>query len=464
MDIEIIFGPPGTGKTTKLQDILAKELEEYEPEEIAYVSFTREGSYQGLDRAIERFGFSQKRLPWFRTLHSIAFNSLGLRRSDMISKDNYKIFSDKLGMKFTGYYTEDFRHNDDRYLFFDILHRNNPKTAASYLHDMDMRQLQFVRTNYKRFKDYFQIQDFTDIIEGFNKKNNALPVKVAFIDEAQDLTTLQWKMIWVAFRDCDKIYIAGDDDQAIYEWSGADVHYFLNLKGNQTILNKSYRLPKRILRYSKKISDLIQYRVEKDYHGLEDDGEVFLINSIEELSLTKDESWLFLSRNHYFLNQIIKYLKSKSHIFMHRKDLSVSKQKVAAINLFESIRKDMIMSLDQERVLQKHYDGRRLNLNRPWYMNFTWDVEEIMYYRDLIANKVKLDECNITVDTIHSVKGSEADNVVLFSDITKQVLANFQNNPDSERRVFYVGATRAKKRLYIVSPTNRYEFPLRSYL
>ena len=29
----------------------------------------------------------------------------------------------------------------------------------------------------------------------------------------------------------DKVYLAGDDDQAIYEWSGADVSYFQTFPG-----------------------------------------------------------------------------------------------------------------------------------------------------------------------------------------------------------------------------------------
>jgi superfamily I DNA/RNA helicase len=467
MEIEIIFGPPGTGKTTTLQDILTKELEEgTDIRRIAYVSYTREGTYQGKARAKEKFGLIDQDMPWFRTLHSIAFNHLKMRRSDMLAPPSelYRQFSEKMGMKFTGYYTEDFRHNDDRYLFFDILHRNNPKTANNYLHDLDIKKLRFVQQNYKQFKEYFQIYDFTDLIQLFNKDNNELPVDVAFIDEAQDLTTLQWQMIWIAFRNCKRIYIAGDDDQAIYEWSGADVNYFLGLQGKQTILRHSYRLPKRILRYSKKISHLIEHRVDKEYTGIDDEGEVVLINNIAELNLDTKESWLFLSRNHWFLRDIMAYLKSTAHIYMHRKELSVSTRKVEAINLFEKIRKTRKSITEEMKSITKHLIDGKANFSQPWYMNFNWDVEEIMYYRDLVGKKVDLGKCNISVDTIHSVKGSEADNVVLLSDITKQVLENVQNNPDSERRVFYVGATRAKKRLYIVSPTNRYEFPLRSFL
>jgi superfamily I DNA/RNA helicase len=54
------------------------------------------------------------------------------------------------------------------------------------------------------------------------------------------------------------------------------------------------------------------------------------------------------------------------------------------------------------------------------------------------------------INTIHGVKGGEADNVVIKLDFTKSVRENFENNPDSELRCLYVACTRAKKNLHIV--------------
>ena len=48
------------------------------------------------------------------------------------------------------------------------------------------------------------------------------------VDEAQDLTPLQWDMVVKIAKGVDRVYIAGDDDQAIYEWNGADVKHFSN--------------------------------------------------------------------------------------------------------------------------------------------------------------------------------------------------------------------------------------------
>ena len=56
----------------------------------------------------------------------------------------------------------------------------------------------------------------------------------------------------------------------------------------------------------------------------------------------------------------------------------------------------------------------------------------------------------ITVDTIHRVKGGEADNVVLLLDCTKAVQNNLVANVDEELRVLYVAMTRCRWSLHIV--------------
>lgn len=460
MDIEITFGPPGTGKTSYLLQVLEREMRSHGTEEIAYVSFTKEGANQGRRRAFSELSVDEESVPYFRTLHSIAFRSLRMRRSQVISKRDYRLFSDKMGMKFTGYYTEDFRHNDDLYLFFNILHRNNPRTASNYLYVLDIDILRHVTRNYREFKEYYRIYDYTDMIELFNKENRALPVKVAIIDEAQDLTTLQWNMIWVAFRDCERVYIAGDDDQAIYEWSGADVNYFLGLDGSVNILRKSYRLPKNILEFSKRITRLIGHRVDKDYEGLDEMGEVTEVNSLEEIEITEDEAWLFLSRNRYFLEFVKVFIKNKGLLYTNRGKLSIDHKEVEAIKLFERVRKTREMSKADETSLRYHRVRPDFDLGLPWYDNFDWDTGRINYYRDIIANRTDLGRCNIRIDTIHSVKGGEADNVVVLLDITRQVYLNTIHNPDSEHRVFYVACTRAKKRLFVVHGDYRYQYQI----
>ena len=67
-----IFGPPGTGKTTQLINIVQKELDSgTKPESIAFVSFSRKAAEEARTRAAEKLGMDVGQMVWFRTLHSL---------------------------------------------------------------------------------------------------------------------------------------------------------------------------------------------------------------------------------------------------------------------------------------------------------------------------------------------------------------------------------------------------------
>jgi superfamily I DNA/RNA helicase len=94
----------------------------------------------------------------------------------------------------------------------------------------------------------------------------------------------------------------------------------------------------------------------------------------------------------------------------------------------------------------------------PWYEALTKiEKEEVMYLRRLIKNhgpKILTSEAQIKMSTIHAAKGGQADNVVLLTDMSSQTRASFDRNPDTERRVFYVGVTRAITHLTLVGTEN----------
>jgi len=454
-NVHMLFGAPGCGKTTRLMDILTNELKQNDPDHIAFVSFTRKGTYEGVERAKQLYNFKEEDLPYFRTLHSIAFRAGGYTRYDMISKTDYKAFSDALGMKFTGYYSEEFYSNDDKYLFMHFMKRNNPQTAKVYSNDLDNNTLKMVESNYARYKDFGHVHDFTDIIERFIEADEPLPVDIAIIDEAQDLTTLQWRMCEVAFRNCKRIYVAGDDDQAIYEWSGADVDYFLKMKSvKKEILDQSYRLPKKILTVAKNVSRMIGMRVEKNFAPVNDDGAVTMYNNLDMLPLNTNESWYFITRNNWFLQKYRDYLKKQARVYMDKEALSYEPKQIEAINTFENARKKRVLSDTDEMKLKLHVNGK-IDLSKPWFEVLNFDNDTMAYYRDLIKQKTNLHDRSITVNTIHGVKGGEADNVVLMLDFTKSVRHNMERNPDSELRCLYVAVTRAKKHLHIIHSNSR---------
>jgi len=64
----------------------------------------------------------------------------------------------------------------------------------------------------------------------------------------------------------------------------------------------------------------------------------------------------------------------------------------------------------------------------------------------------------IRISTIHGVKGGEADNVCLMTDIAPRTFDEMNKDLDSELRVFYVGVTRAKQSLHLLNPQTNMSF------
>jgi superfamily I DNA/RNA helicase len=62
----------------------------------------------------------------------------------------------------------------------------------------------------------------------------------------------------------------------------------------------------------------------------------------------------------------------------------------------------------------------------------------------------------IKLSTIHGTKGGEAENVVLFTDLTSSAIQSSVRGPHPQdiHRVFYVAVTRTKQNLFIVEPEN----------
>ena len=69
--------------------------------------------------------------------------------------------------------------------------------------------------------------DFEDMLEKALAPNIIFPdYKVVMVDEVQDLTPLEWRVIAKLGLTTEELYLVGDDDQAIYGWKGANVKIF----------------------------------------------------------------------------------------------------------------------------------------------------------------------------------------------------------------------------------------------
>jgi len=103
--MHIVLGPPGTGKTTRLLGLVEQYLQSgVAPDRIGYFAFTRRAADEAITRACEKFSLTKKDLPFFRTLHSLAFMQTGLSHSQVMTGDKYQEVADwlKIGKFYSG--------------------------------------------------------------------------------------------------------------------------------------------------------------------------------------------------------------------------------------------------------------------------------------------------------------------------------------------------------------------------
>lgn len=504
----VLLGPPGCGKTEALLRAVERHLDAgVEPESIAYVSFTRKATREAIDRACKKFDLDRKRMPYFRTIHSLCFQQLALGKDQVMGTESYREIGELLGLRFAGTRDEDGSMMPvgdtlgDKMLFMYELARVRRMTMEQAYHEL----CQDRSFTWHHFKQFFQtvdeyrrtmdMMDFTEMLEQFVKQGRPVPVSVAIIDEAQDLSPLQWQVLRVAFSTADFVYIAGDDDQAIYKWSGADVDSFLALEGAHVVLSKSYRIPRAVHELAQRIIVPVSKRYVKQFDARAEQGEVQWLTTPEQADFGVDNgSWLLLTRNVFQIGQLERMVRDRGLSFLSRGGhLSVKRASSRAILTWEKLREgqecmgnDIKATYDFLKVgvgvkrgfkgLTKMRDDTPFTMQQliaewgllhsdqvPWHDALEMHDVDRQYYLAIERRhglKALVEVPRIHINTIHGVKGGEADHVVLMTDLARRTHEQYQQDPDDERRVFYVGATRARKSLHVVLPTTNQFFTM----
>ena len=462
-----IYGPPGTGKTEKLIRRAMAYIRIGTPiNSIGYFAFTRKAAHEARDRMLSKNPqYKKKELRYFQTLHSLAFHTLGLREENVMQDYHYNDLGKILSIRVNAKKDADaspYLSCDNEY--FQIILKAKEKgisvwdeyCTGEHSSNVEPDLLKHIEVNYNQYKVNNNLIDFADMIKKFLSKPELCPsFNTVFIDEAQDLSPIQWDMYDLLKNNSKNVYLAGDDDQAIYGWAGADVDRFIKEPAEEKVLSKSRRIPIAVQEISEVITERIQgLRATKNYLPRNEQGLCSKINSLENVDLYNGK-WLILTRTISRAKEICDLLKVKGlyHENKHRKSYDTKLYK-AIINHSKWLNGEDIPDTALEDI--KEYMGEReLKKDLKWYECFdTASADEKIYIRLMRSNGEKLsNEARIKVSTIHAAKGGECENVILVLDNAKKIreaTAHSIIKRDEEHRVWYVGCTRAKRNLYLM--------------
>lgn len=471
--MNIILGPPGTGKTTSLLNIMEEALSQnMDPKKIGFISFTKRAIREARDRVKIKFNLSSTQVQNFRTLHSFAFRYLGLSTRNLMTKKNFQEFADVMGIELQGIDDisdpEDVEtpvfQDGDRLLFLDGVARNTMKDIKStwekYGGDtLDFFEVNRVHIGLMLYKQQFAIMDYTDLLERFLTEDFNVNFDLLLIDEAQDLSTLQWRVLEKIISKSKVVYIAGDDDQAIFRWAGADIEHFINLQGNVKVLDQSYRLPKEVHEYAKTILSNIGFRRSKLFnYASTHSGSVSTVNDLEALDFSKG-TWLVLARSAYSLIPHITFARESGIYFAYKSRGPNESLYARAIQAYIRLQQKRKVEERELRVLEA-FLSKPFDPTVPWHLSLNIGTEQSLWFKTLEESGEDLFKPRVQFSTIHGAKGAEADNVVICPDLSYKAYNEMQENPDDEARVFYVGVTRAKRNLFILTPQTRYFYEL----
>ena len=499
----IIPGPPGTGKTHRLiNHYLEKEINELktDPKKIIYIAFGK----AGVEEANERI---KHPLLYISTMHALGTREckINTKKQLLNGKQKWKMFRNYPGHELWQHMSFEttvdvagnpiYENDHMRIIAYARAKKISIPEAAFQLDkhistDLYLtEQLAQDLTTFKKETKMVEFSDMTKLFEQKDKMNDPASliseIEAVFLDEAQDLSPAQWDMFLYIERHCKRSYIAGDDDQTIYTFQGADPNIFINLKGIFDNQVKSHRVPRKIHAKALEVLSQISKRLPKDWEPRDAEGEVFENYYLDNIDFTEG-SWMVLAQTNNLLSEIGEHFYGLGLRFSCKVNQALPNKLLKAYRVWTRLNKGAVVSGEEAKVAYEellsyhaghvahgYASGKSLDkvevvnledLKKDHGLRVTGDWEQFHIeddtknYMRLLLNKgdTLMEDPRVQLLTMHGSKGKECNNVVLFLDYgTESQIKPYREacrDPNPQHRLVFVGITRAKQKLYIMAP------------
>lgn len=509
------FGPPGTGKTEYQRRQAERAAETHGPEGVLIASLTRAAAKEIAGRlsrekrsewvgTLHAICYRMAGNPkiaegelksWneWATKHCPSMRVLGRRESSLdVSMDPHG-FQDPGGLLLAKYGALRARM---------IPEAQWPRTVVTF------------HEHWVTWKQENSLWDFTDLIEWGLTQDPPPGVRVGLFDEAQDFSTLELSLVRAWAPKLKTVILSGDDDQAIYGFRGADGSAFLDppVPDDQIrVLGQSYRLPSKIKEHAESWIRRLARRQEKEFLARVDGGKIDytgVTRKVPEIIAMAAESEarsgevMILASCRYMLKPMVAVMR-KLGIPFHNpyrptegtwNPLRGGAARLAAFlkpdpecwggqngqwtwgdlnSWFEVVDVNRAKLVRGAKTLVKKKAEDEFFRDIPPQLSELWSLfkdspppVDTAWFEEALSDTWKprmrfaLDlsrragrralhrKPRIILGTIHSVKGGQCDTTFLFPDYSPASLPE----PESRRRLFYVGMTRCREKLLICAP------------